>query len=566
MGVYKYIFLLNIILFFSLLQAHAKLKPVHRVTIDPITFSPDSYMPFDEEFYLEIPIDTIFKFKNIKNIFLYIMKNDIEFYQKKNDTKVYSLCSLKTDVQNFEITGKRYNSLTLIIPPLPPKEKFSIVLNYSTPDYIVQQAIQLNLQEFIGDKTKAGEIHKLFSNSIDEINGKLSNILNMYTRYRYLDTCIATFKSDKIDSLCFRLQSNIENNAGLTNSFRKLLSFLQNADLCNHLYTCNCAGTFIVSERDAEMEKLFNQLCRWNKIAGQENGDAYISALLQGKITFLDADKILLDTSFCYETSVADNYELFIENMERNIKLLASMNDFILNNSYMSTFPQRDSIVKYIYIINTTTRKNIEASHNLLNELSQKLIKVVDKLGNTNTLLYDFFQSVAFKHDAPDIKTAFGNYLIPDIGLITSVAFSESKPKVVVRPYWGLNISFRPINKNSRFKKIQFGMDSVAVKPKILTNKLQNFLMRTSLSVGFTAIALDKSISKGGDLFANMSFVNGLNFRINRMLRVGAGYILYRNDKSNPELKKSLTAMPYISCSIDLDIVDWISKLTGNIY
>jgi hypothetical protein len=156
--------------------------------------------------------------------------------------------------------------------------------------------------------------------------------------------------------------------------------------------------------------------------------------------------------------------------------------------------------------------------------------------------------------ESQDIKSAAGNYLIPDIGLVN--IFSVIKGplahdyqfKNIVRPYWGLNISWVPINKNVSIKSVKY----------------YKVLHYFSTTIGLTAIPLN--LSGGADLIKSMSLVTGIGIRPFRWGRVTIGSLMYTRDNPNPAKSPIITFAPLLGVSVDLDVVSWAQILQGKIF
>jgi hypothetical protein len=110
-----------------------------------------------------------------------------------------------------------------------------------------------------------------------------------------------------------------------------------------------------------------------------------------------------------------------------------------------------------------------------------------------------------------------------------------------VLTYSGVNIYFRPVNKNIPLSHYS-GKDS--------------FLVRSSLLVGITLNSVDKENVRKG-LFGTSALVLGGGFRINPFLKISGGSMVYYSNSNNPLLpndRYTTTFSPFISLSIDVDV------------
>jgi hypothetical protein len=139
------------------------------------------------------------------------------------------------------------------------------------------------------------------------------------------------------------------------------------------------------------------------------------------------------------------------------------------------------------------------------------------------------------------IQTERRNYVSLDLGALYAFGLGG------VEPYVGLNLYFRPINKN-------------------VPLRLQGaFAHRLSLTAGvtLTSVADDEDgVRTRGDLFLGRALFVGTGLRVTSSIRLGAGGVFFRKKDPNPLVDdSSLAFTPYASASLDVDIRGTFEKL-----
>jgi hypothetical protein len=110
-----------------------------------------------------------------------------------------------------------------------------------------------------------------------------------------------------------------------------------------------------------------------------------------------------------------------------------------------------------------------------------------------------------------------------------------------VLAYSGVNIYFRPVNKNIPLRTYR-GWDYIGV--------------RTSLLLGVTMSSVEKTDVRKG-LLGNLAMVLGVGFRAVPFLKLNGGCMIYYTYSTNPLVSRDryqTTFSPFVSLSIDLDV------------
>jgi hypothetical protein len=147
-----------------------------------------------------------------------------------------------------------------------------------------------------------------------------------------------------------------------------------------------------------------------------------------------------------------------------------------------------------------------------------------------------------------DIKPEKNPYVGVDLGM--GYAFG---PKAVFLNE-GINIYFRPINRNVPLSSF-YGMD--------------RFWKTFSVFLGISQVVSDNAGDSGFQtLFNTGSFksnlVGGVGYRVNSLLRLNTGALIYRKSNSNPVIAgTTVRASPTFSLAIDLSVAKLITSISS---
>lgn len=225
------------------------------------------------------------------------------------------------------------------------------------------------------------------------------------------------------------------------------------------------------------------------------------------------------------ETAVS-YFDRFITLMER-----AKMSGFIFRLGFYET------IINY--------RRALDESRKLIKKEYQSImdsIKSSDKLNKEQWLISG--------NDFNDLTVLSKSVLMPDIGIVTMALHGHDKWQFYPRPFVGVNIYFRPVNKT--------------IKESFFPKNQKDLLRLLGLQVGLTYGKL------GGieftNLFNDFSLMIGPSFRLARWFRVGIGTILTQQTDVNPIITQTHTYFGYyLAFSFDIDILSNASSLTSRV-
>ncbi|MCW3466264.1 hypothetical protein [Chitinophaga nivalis] len=207
--------------------------------------------------------------------------------------------------------------------------------------------------------------------------------------------------------------------------------------------------------------------------------------------------------------------------------------------------------------VNTALLRKMGAHQHAIYIAMQQYIGAVNELETRfNTINLDLNLRFPIQVNIPGKTTAEfvtrGDwYITADLG----VAWVFTSPHTVIRPYFGANFNFFPINRQANYSFI---------KSLVHPNKL-NLLKSLSGVIGVTVVSFSAD-EEYEDLFNNLSLITALGVRLTDGVRVSGGVMwAYRKDMNPLKTDKSLAAMPYAGLSLDLDLKKWIEKITKNI-
>jgi hypothetical protein len=117
-----------------------------------------------------------------------------------------------------------------------------------------------------------------------------------------------------------------------------------------------------------------------------------------------------------------------------------------------------------------------------------------------------------------------------------------------VTPYFGINISLRPMDTDIPFRSL-------------VKNKRIKCYQRFTMNLGVTINSIAKDNYRT-NLFSNNNVMVGLGYKVSHVLNLNLGGLLYNNINSNPLIAtKSIGVAPYVGLSINLLIKDALGDI-----
>lgn len=143
------------------------------------------------------------------------------------------------------------------------------------------------------------------------------------------------------------------------------------------------------------------------------------------------------------------------------------------------------------------------------------------------------------------LKTSSALRIVADAGIIYA---GWQKGFNTVTPYFGINISSRPMDTDIPFRTL-------------VKNKRIKFYQRFTANLGITINSIAKDNYRA-NLFSNNNVMIGLGYKMSHVINLNFGGLLYNNVNSNPLVAtKSLGVAPYAGISINLLIKDALGDI-----
>jgi len=511
-----------------------------KVIIDTITRQPNIQAPFDQSFYILLPTDTSLTKDNLLQL---------EFYQiinKKGKNYYTTLFRYdKTTLQNLSVFKPNplklsYKYLQIhVITQLEPGIKFGINLYHQITNTDVDALEKINTEILASNDSAEVDYRSLalsetFRFSDDDTikwapfrgdDQDTENIYNGYALQRgdyYLKYFQNSIKNDYGPILS--VDSTIQLSLDTLRDIFKGAKFSSDS-----FFNCNCQKKFIANELFVDSSIFlipFFNIYHLDSAAG---------LFAEGQMNIQEYEQF----KAIEKTDVATR----LNNLGKLQQALKSISYFFQMSSYSKNVPYETK--KSIYNVILSALAKIDAKQKALAAAELTIRKKIQ------SYVYFFGGDRSYGVAAPvgqDMKTSAGNHIIADFGLANFGTSVNNQFGYSIRPYVGVNISLRPINKNIKLRDIQ--------------NK--TILTHLSLVFGLTTSGLTRQGTY--DLFKSMSAISGVGIRLSRPLRIVTGIIWYDRDNPNPLLAPQLAIGPMVSLSLDLDTISLFGKLTDLIF
>jgi hypothetical protein len=415
----------------------------------------------------------------------------------------------------FKQFGENGKSIKAIISPLKPGKLYEIVVNRKLKD----NEISL-VYEYL-DLYRKG--------SVPKVNGQV----DLCKAKDFYDSRIVVLESRLVRRI-HNLTIFPEKHKDFVDSIvRKKLYTSINEDLLpqfiipnEHIYPSDNLISEIGAKIKAE-ELDFKIYTKWMSLfrKSDENNDKEILKVLNGTN---------------YPKSKSFDYHTISKNLKKNSDSLGLLKFeleklLILDNS--------DTVNDFYNDFFETFYKAVTDNYETVDSYDKKVKKEFNRSLGVSELL-----SISTR--GKTLKTANSKVLVPDFGFVNAFAHNQTgEIRYFARPYFGLNIHFRGINKEQRLGEI---MD-------------KSFRHRFSIAIGVT---IGKIEAQGyTDLFNGISPMTGLNMRVSRQIRFGLGTLWLRENEANPIIDESRVQFaPYVSMSLDFGLFEQAGKLVGNVF
>jgi hypothetical protein len=490
------------------------------ITIDP-TINGSISLPFDKRFTL-----SLLKMNTEKVKFIYLFESELINGERRlktdytiknpNDSSI-KLVSVFDYNAPFAIAK---DTLNIYFPPLKPSRKIDVAIVRRLTRKNLEQALKLNEAISSGDSTSAGtEFTKLSDAASDPIFPvTFFTITDLNSYWQFFNSSLKS----KYDSL--QNQGYFPSTALLSGT---IITQIQTALLLNKI-SFEDLGFALRALPDSIAKKIFKGVLPINYLANtKETGENNYSERLknfQGSITYFDSlNKSLYKLLAIGYSDRLDDARIAVENIITRLK----------NNSS---------------VIQTNFEKILQAMSEKagLNELELFI-------GNT---------------DAKDLKTKGGNIFTLDLGMANIVAANRmDKATYIPKPYYGLNIYFRPIDKNTRQESLPKKLNADKKQgPDYNILSTRSVWQRLCLTIGFTMGGGGQN-KEFDNFFNNTMLLLGPGYRFADAFKVSAGGAFLKRYSKDPTIaEKKVGVGGYLSFSIDIDMVQGIKDITTIIF
>lgn len=174
-----------------------------------------------------------------------------------------------------------------------------------------------------------------------------------------------------------------------------------------------------------------------------------------------------------------------------------------------------------------------------------RIDKSIDKILDEIEILAP--ESIGFSSSiSGSMATRLNWYISADVGVLYAY---QQKDFV---PFIGMNIYFRPIDKNIPFERLRAAR-------KIQGKSSSLIAYRASLVVGLTFGT--KNDDPKFNIIFGRGIISGIGYRLTESLKLNAGALWFNQKDINPLVTQySLKATPYLSLSLDWDLKNFITK------
>ncbi len=558
--------LIILLLCVALPMAAQHLKPDVEVTVDPDTGLPDKYAPFDQQFVLNIPVDSSFTDGDIRTVVVMELKKGSR-YAYMNDNRIEGR---KAEVLSFTVTKAKYNTLKVLSPPLAPNGDYSFLVQHKSGAVLetlekINSLIQGGQSGQSLFEELANTRYEFNEPAEDTIRRKVGNPVELarFPYSDYLTYYIQTLETPLNNvARAFTTQVNID----LEKALLDFKAELKTCPICAFVGKCDCKNDFIVDELKLSLTQMLLISCGFEKLTAGEIRSIAMSTSSVDSILSKTAGSAFVVTNKIKASNLKRNLAYFV-----NLRNLLTESNFI--SSGITEQCRQDLLGKIDPLIEEMTARQ----HSVTTSLSA-VAHILKGINNSGFVLrsgtrgvFAFYKIYGITASTGDIKTAGGNYIIPEFGLANMVSNqTNGGPTYFLRPYYGINVSFRAINKNIRFKDIRYlgykKIKSGGTKTRVLMLKGPSIWHHMSASIGVTQNSIATNHPEIDDLTNSTCLMTGLNYRLTRSFRIGAGAVWYKKDNPNPLLSSQITAMPYFSLALDIDIVNMATNITDKLF
>ncbi len=407
-----------------------------------------------------------------------------------------------------------HDTLSIHFPALKPEKLFMIVVIRSLTNSNLKKAYALNEALRTGDANKIKKTYDALKEATHNDEFRTDFLALSQSKYQ-------TFYTSKLSSFYVELHTGVNYRTS---------SFLSIAQL-------NTLSTTLTRQRIK-----FKDLGRLSRIINEGKIDSIFNGCKTVK--YVNAAEPTDSNDFTARVSNISASLVYFDTLTNAVEQSLA----IENDTDLQTIRAQ---LKEIADVLAGNKKFIEDNLKKINEAIEKEDKIqeADILVSTTT--------------AKDLKTQGGNRITMDLGVANiSVWDAQNKFVYMPKPYYGVNIYFRPIDRNSRNKDFPHRRYQKSADMDYNIATYNCFWQHLSLSVGLTFG--DMSNSQFDNLIGNGVLLVGPAYRFGRFLKVGAGTSLLKRENKNKLISnKTVAAGLYVSLAADIDLVQGVRDFTN---
>lgn len=497
---------LRLVFFLTLVHLSLDSTAQEVFEVDSITNKVNKELPFDRPFILKVPD----KDRSVKIIRIYRIQN-------KRDTVLLGRPGALNNARDMDSKGLKFDRLKdnilIQVPSLRPNRDIEIRLFHSFEGNNLDELFGV-FQKYDNGQLEDGDklLDQLLSRIEPDMFGEELTSFGARSWVDSDDNDLNTFFKDNLKLIFDEVK---------TKNFSLTLSEFSNTNM----ELVENRGSLIL-KLNTEKLRAFWRLDNQGLLSDFENGRLVI-----------ESTQI---TSKVPEFSLVKRSSNLTKNVKFMNELLAELDDINARDGGVLT--ELDNMISQLRSAIITFETNRKW-------LSDKLKAIKTIIDSEKNIMYSDWYTGG--NQIPNLKSAGSYSIIPEIGLAGIYANGHSTDELLVRPYIGVGIYFRPVDKNIPF-----------------SNFSNSFWHRASIDLGLTVSKLNTGDgqSEFSDLYNNMSVLTGVKYKATRAVSFSMGFAWTQQIDSNPLIDdKSIVALPYLSLSLDVDFASALSKLTGKV-
>ena len=511
------------------------------ITYDYKSLTADKSIPFDKAFTLSIPK---LSSKGIKYIHLYeseIIEN--KSFLVTNSFKDYDDSPVTVSVKD-KILGynKDIKSLEIFIPPLKPNKNFDVNIAYQLNTKSRELLLETNSLCSQSLPTQAAtKYREFFKSTIDQRFNRSNTTVNLIT-YAFFYALYLSPKYSRISTV-----GNYLTGSSITKRQAQAIGKVFGNLLKEH----------------NKISYLFKLLDISKSLPSLNDGFQFVELGIFNIKDIYNQDLSKLPTMH--------DVHLRVNNLKENISYFKELEQNLhsINGNSINNVIVNGISVNLIHTISRIKRiiKNLENNYNFIKDEFDEINKIINKHAGFSTGYY-----LSGGTENNNLKTE-GGYLFFLDGGISNITTRNLQDEIIQIPKLstGINIYFRPIDKNTRLnklpkrnrKRIHYGLDGNGnYGPDFGVISTKSIWHNLSLHIGFTINAIDREKEGLADFFNESSLLLGPSYRFLRVFKISAGLAFHRISSQNPfRSEKEGATGAFMSLTIDADFFQILGDL-----